>query len=249
MAVNLLKKAKRLLKRRHNAKKIGLYYQRGSTWKIPSHITIAGKKIKLDLNNDLATGVSLIDIFLDDDYGLNFFSSSLKNVKTIVDIGANQGLFTLAAYNTFGAKIYAYEPNYEVFAKLKYHCSFCDADAYNQAVGLENSKVELQPGADSLHGKTIYSETGEIEQVSFSSIIKKAGSNIDLLKLDCEGAEWQILQDDESLKGVRAITLEYHTNDKNGHNRIKHILENANFKLIRHEPTGPTWGMAWGIKC
>ncbi len=106
-------------------------------------------------------------------------------------------------------------------------------------------KLICNQGKDSLHGKTVHSEIGEIEQVSLGSIIKKAGSNIDLLKLDCEGAEWQILHDTESLKEVRAITLEYHIDEKNDHNSIKRILENANFKLIRHERTGSTWGMAW----
>lgn len=248
MHIDFLKKAKRLLKRRHNATKIGLYYSRASAWKMPSQIKIAGQEIRLDLNDDLATGTSLVDIFLDDDYGLNFFKSVLKNVTAIVDIGANQGLFTLAAYNIFRAKIYAYEPNNKVFAKLKYHCNFCNADACNQAVGLNNGKVELQSAKDSLHTKTIDSEVGEIEQISLTRVLKKAGNNIDLLKLDCEGAEWEILQDNECLKKVRAITMEYHTDEKNDHNSIKQILENAGFKIIRHQPMGPTWGMAWGIR-
>ena len=33
---------------------------------------------------------------------------------------------------------------------------------------------------------------------------------IDLLKMDCEGSEWDILENLESLKSVDNITLEYH---------------------------------------
>ena len=47
---------------------------------------------------------------------------------------------------------------------------------------------------------------------SISKVIRRIahGGIVDLVKLDCEGAEWEILQDSQAMKCVINLTMEYH---------------------------------------
>ena len=55
-----------------------------------------------------------------------------------------------------------------------------------------------------------FNQTGNIPIIPLKEVAKRLGGNIDLLKMDCEGSEWLILQDLETLKHVRYLTVEYH---------------------------------------
>jgi FkbM family methyltransferase len=245
--VNLFKKVKTLAKRRKNAKKIGIKFTRAAAWKLPKKILINNRAINLHLINDGSTSTSFIDIFLDDVYGLHFFKSYLPEVKKIIDIGANQGLFTLAAKNIFPAQIHAYEPNPEIIKYLKHHADLIQSICFNEAVGLTRGRINIQKGKDSLHSKVNLSENGNIIQVPIADAISRMNGDIDLLKLDCEGAEWEILKDTASLKKVKAITLEYHLDEEHNHDSIKEILQNAGFKILHYEISGQTWGIVWTV--
>ena len=199
------------------------------------------------LINDAATNTSFIDIFLDDIYGCRFFKDHLHAVKSVIDIGANQGLFTLAAENFFNAKIHSYEPNPEIINNLKYHCEQINTTYYNEAVGLKDGRVNMIIAKDSLHGQTSLDSQGTIPQISLRTAVNRMNNSVDLLKLDCEGAEWEILKDINSLQFVKAITLEYHIDEGKSHESIKNILTAANFEIVYYKILGPTWGAAWAI--
>ena len=239
----------KLLKRRKSAKKLAIAFERASGWEMPSRIVINRELVKLNLVNDGSTQTAFIDIFLDDCYGLLFFKAHLKNIKTVVDIGANQGLFTLAARSFYTeATIHAYEPNPEILPYLNFQCSAAKATFFNEAVGLNDGFIQLQFEKDSLHTKTINDDNGAIMQTSFRNCLKRIGGTLDLLKLDCEGAEWEILQDYESLKNVKAITLEYHLNALESHDKVLKVLQKTNYTCVHHSIDGKTWGVVWATK-
>lgn len=248
MLKKVLNKIRRLVKRKKNAKAFKIKFTRASKWKLPATILIKNKLIDLSLINDVATNTSFIDIFLDDVYGCRFFKNHFHTVKSIIDIGANQGLFTLAANNFFEAEIHSYEPNSAIIDNLQYHCKQINAIAYNEAVGLKEGSVSMNFAKDSLHGQTFLDSQGPIAQISFRTAVERMNNSVDLLKLDCEGAEWEILKDTDTLQFVKAITMEYHTNNNKGHETIKQVLAAANFEIVHHEISGPTWGVVWTIK-
>lgn len=250
-----LHRLKDYLKRKHNASQLGLSFNGVRRFQLPASLVLDNKTISLDLINDHSTMSAFIDVVLDDCYGLAFFRQRFPGIRTIIDIGANQGLFLLQARNIFpSATIHAYEPNEMVTGRLANHATQADAQNFNQAVGLTAGKIFLKTGADTLHGKTFLSDTGSISQVSIKEVLKNAGGSADLVKLDCEGAEWEIFQDGEALKNIRAVTLEYHLDDehrenhKNDHTTIIRLLENNSFKILKHQVSHKYWGMIWASR-
>jgi len=69
--------------------------------------------------------------------------------------------------------------------------------------------------------------------------IKKKLNNINLLKLDCEGAEYDILFNtpERYLNKIEKIILEFHDFDGKSSNKLKNFLKNQGFilKKIRQE--------------
>ena len=61
------------------------------------------------------------------------------------------------------------------------------------------------------------------------------------MKLDCEGSEWGLLEDRESWRHVRFLTMEYHLFDGQPHDSIVMAVEQLGFKLhsmVRSEGFG-----------
>lgn len=154
----------------------------------------------------------------------------LDNKATILDIGANVGYFSLFMFNLYRSiTIYAFEPipaNYELLEK--YHSENPDLDFHilNQAVGLENDKLILNyDAADKFTtSATVFNtlsqpDTIEVKSVTLSSVAQ--GNHIhqiDFLKLDCEGSEYDILYNspEELLAQIKAVSIETHPGNKKG---------------------------------
>ena len=134
---------------------------------------------------------------------------------------------------------------------LTHHAKATNARVFNEAVALEGGMVSMQYGKDTLHGKTLTDTPGDIVQTSIRECFDRLAGKTILLKLDCEGAEWEILKDRESLKRVQAITMEYHLDDEhkkdhhNSHQTIINVLESLGFTILKHAINHEYWGMAW----
>jgi hypothetical protein len=74
-------------------------------------------------------------------------------------------------------------------------------------VGLEDGKVTLDIHGNSASGTTKVDEQGEITSTAFARAIARIGGAVDLVKLDCEGAEWQIFQDKKSWQNVKNLSM------------------------------------------
>jgi hypothetical protein len=51
---------------------------------------------------------------------------------------------------------------------------------------------------------------GDVPKVAFRTAVERIGGQCDLVKMDCEGAEWEMLADKEAWKNVDHISMEYH---------------------------------------
>ena len=74
--------------------------------------------------------------------------------------------------------------------------------------------------------------------ISLEDALKRVGGYADLLKMDCEGSEWDILEEKDSLRNVRNITLEYHLwKNHKTHAYAKELVKSNGFRILRHEPS------------
>lgn len=186
-------------------------------------------------------------IILEDCYRLK----DIPSADTVLDIGANIGLFAIAARNRFPkATIHCYEPNTAVLPNLRAHAAQIDAACFHEAVGLTDGKISLQTSADgSLFSVSKADPSGSIDQCTFASAVAKLGT-VDLLKLDCEGAEWDLFQDRDAWKSVRRLAMEYHLWAKMGSTvfELKETLETLGFGKIYIHVDNLKFGMAFAVK-
>jgi len=205
------------------------------------------KNIKLNLKN------FLINYRDNQDYAIcyeMFFEKKpeilLETFKeannTIIDIGAHLGsfVFLVRAYNQ-QVPIFAYEAEKNNFNLLKKNITennlnckiFCLA--VSDKTG--NAFLNLSQKQQNHSLLTPFFSTNKQEKVKTISLknifTEHKIKTCDLLKLDCEGAEFAILQSAplEILKKIKNIFLEYHENEQNKVNDLIACLEKNDFKL------------------
>ncbi|OGZ53404.1 MAG: hypothetical protein A3B25_02175 [Candidatus Ryanbacteria bacterium RIFCSPLOWO2_01_FULL_48_26] len=157
------------------------------------------------------------EVWLMDLYEKNY---AIKNGDTVIDIGASIGAFSVLAARK-GAFVYAYEPTPRSFELLKQNVvPYNNVKIFNLAVSGGKKVVTLEeaPGGD--EGNTVMDSGSGRPRFSVSAIalvdIFKENSirRCDLLKIDCEGAEVEILERalQETFERIENIAMEYHKN-------------------------------------
>lgn len=175
---------------------------------------------------------SVKETFLDRFY--EKYGTIIGNGWTIVDIGGGIGDFT-----TFAARahpqntVYAFEPTPESFALLQENLQrnqVDNASGYPQAIWSEAGTVWIdtsvgEPGQFISHedpdrqitsgGPAASTDSIAAPSISLAQAFDRLGiACCDLLKMDCEGAEYAILFNTpvETLEKVQRIVMEYHDN-------------------------------------
>ena len=242
----MINKLLRLITRRSRARKLGFHYIRSSGFIPPNKIRILDKDVSLKFPNETGVANDFLSIFLDDDYNLEKID---WNVTTVLDIGANLGFFSLAARKAFPqAEIHAYEPNKQLDVYLDSHSYQGNFKIFYQAVGLESGRVSLDILGESNQTRSRKDEDGIVHQISFRETIEKLGGNVDIVKIDCEGAEWEFLEDQNAWKNVKFLTMEYHLwPGERKHSDIIIALNNLGFTIIKTFPI-ENYGLIHGIR-
>ncbi len=223
-----------LIQRRKRAQKLGLKFQRAANFQIPNSLLINGDRKSVSLPIENGVKVAFVEILLDDCYGLEALHQPILNV---LDIGANVGLFSIAARNRFPqAVIHAYEPNPYLEKHLKIQADAAGFDYFMEAVGQEDGKVALEFQEDSVLTRSRVHEAGEIPQVAFRNTIERLGGSVDLAKVDCEGAEWLLFQDPEPWQSVQNLSMEYHLWPDHKHDEILQVIQNLGFQPKKQIP-------------
>ena len=76
-------------------------------------------------------------------------------------------------------------------------------------------------------------------------MLERAGGTIDILKLDCEGAEWGLFSAPTLWHNVRWLTMEYHLWAKKGstHDDMPGVVQRLGFEVLSQAPD-QQWGVA-----
>jgi len=136
--------------------------------------------------------------------------------KTVIDVGANKGQFTVACMKRFARpRVHAFEPLPEAFhALVAATKKFAEVSSYNTAIGERNGSVPFHVGSD-IQSSSIFSQNRELGD-SFPGVAVTRTVDIEmrtldtslqgadlhspvLLKLDVQGYEAKVI---EGARGV-----------------------------------------------
>lgn len=147
----------------------------------------------------------------------------IKPGMIFVDIGANIGYFSLIAANIMQNKgrVYSFEPepnNYDILLKNVENNDYENIIPINKAVSNYDGKIKFFRDKRNLGGHSFskgnlgnFADFLEIEAVTLDSYFKDIVDNIDVIKIDTQGAEGLIIDGADNLlknKNIK-ILMEY----------------------------------------
>lgn len=169
----------------------------------------------------------------------------IKEDDIVVDIGAHIGAFAIRAAKLARlGRVYAYEASSKNYSLLERNAQLCGVDnliIHHKAISDTRGEVKFyQPGHNGALGSLMQDTDSPmeiVESITLSDIISENEiDKIDLLKIDAEGAEYNILLNSPAaaLANVQRIILEYHEfdDDVRDHKDIVKLLEANKFKVI-----------------
>ncbi len=188
-------------------------------------------KIEIDgfelLFNDLSTSETMIhmkeQVFDQDEYGLN--QINFQSGDVVIDIGANVGCVSILLAKKYpNIKIYAYEAhpiNYQNLLeniKLNNITNIIPNNLVVSNTDNNTVKITLNPhntGSSSIFKTNEFDKnTYDVKTISLDTIINSNNiKNIKLLKIDCEGCEFNILENSTEIHNIEIenIAAEIHT--------------------------------------
>ncbi len=177
----------------------------------------AGARFKLSLApqgyvvEDRSDLIVLEETLINEDFDLSF-----DTPHVIVDLGAHAGSFVIKLRSRYpAARVVAVEPAPRTFSRL------------TRNVGGLPGVTPVNAAVSDKDGEASFTE----ERLSWGSRLSPTGGQtvetmtlarlraryqlplIDVLKVDIEGAEWDVLRSDADLDGVRHVLIELHGGD------------------------------------
>jgi len=223
-----------LLAMYYRARGIRISFLRRATFLPPERIWWQSRFHPLVFPLEEGVKWDFLSIFLEDAYLLR---SSERSTSRILDIGGNVGFFSVAARLRFpGACIHSYEPNPRVFGQyLRNQATEFGFTAWPEAVGGKCGFVELSfaHGTDTNLAVTVDATDGPIPKISLAEAVERIGGSVDLLKLDCEGAEWEMFLSPEPWQLIKRVTMEYHLFNGESHDAIHSALTGLGYRILK----------------
>ena len=195
------------------------------------------KGIKIYSRIDDALGYATIieEIFI-----WEIYKADVKN-KVVIDVGAYRGESAIYFALQGAKKVVALEPDEENYELALMNVKENELEdrvlLLNKAVADKEGVVNLyRYSYPSPHGSTDPSNipasayktvVKQVEAITLDKVIKIAGERIGLLKLDCEGCEYSVLNSFSNYDMIDNIILEYH----NGLQNLPSLLKSQGFEV------------------
>lgn len=168
----------------------------------------------------------------------NFYG--LENIQlspndTVIDIGANVGIFSIYVKKKFGCKVIAFEPvpmNFEQFKKniLLNGLSLDDIELHNVAItDVEGGEIKIGTPLYNTGGSSTFHHNDSMAICKTETIDKYITKDCKYLKIDCEGGEYAIIPTIlDQINQFSYIGIEYHKfNDEQDPVALDTLLKNS----------------------
>jgi len=238
----LIERVATLLRRWWIARRFGVRFHGMSKSSLPQAIRFGANLRPMRIPGDPLFVADFANVVLDDDYGLRRLDPP---PRTIVDIGSNIGMFSAYARGLFPeATIHAYEPSPHTAQLNRFNAADPRTTLFVEGVAASAGRARMVELGASTLARTEMSDDGEIVLIPFGEVIERVGGGIDLLKVDCEGAEWDFMTDPAQFAKVGAIRMEYHLVDGRTLDDLHAMAAAIGFKVI-HLLENQGFGIAW----
>ena len=202
------------------------------------------------------------EVFLDDIYYRHIPDRIFagRPDPLIFDIGANVGYFSLATFMKFPKSVvHSFEPhpfNFKFMQEQANRYGSYSWVLHKKAVGNKNGKIKLNTVSTASYTSmaTIFDSTEEretfwAESIDLDSFIREnIERNIDFMKIDCEGAEYDIVYNlsEETFAKIDSLCIETHLGPEAGQDihSLNTRINQAGFetKTLEDGATGYIWG-------
>jgi FkbM family methyltransferase len=171
----------------------------------------------------------------------NFFNQ-IDKLETVVDVGANVGLFTELCLQRGSGKVFALEINEKAINTFEnVHSKNNQVKLIKEGLSSQEGEIEIFTDPENSLVSSIYSthtaglsQKSKIKVIGLSDLLKRESiEKIDLIKIDVEGAEYDIFRgvSIEDLSKINYILMEFHDNFGNIlREDILNKLESAGFE-------------------
>ncbi len=186
------------------------------------------------------------EVFIKEDYNPKGFP--IFPGDTVVDIGAHIGVFVTYAWAKGANEIYGYEAEKNNFKKLKNTIkdnNITNVNVYNKAISSTSGTIEMIKFQNSRQNSIFLNKNESSEKESYTKVQSvdintalKDLKQIDFLKMDVEGAEYDIIEScsKETFSKIKIIVLEYHLFENNRIKNLEKILS-ENYSTCIKTPT------------
>jgi FkbM family methyltransferase len=175
------------------------------------------------------------------------FGAAIEDDWVIIDIGGGIGEFTLRAAKGYpGNKVFVFEPFRESYNLLKTNLEInqiSNVETYELAVWSDQGYLMLDASAgepsqfisvEPRPGGQISTDQPIVRAITLVDAFNQTGiDHCDLLKIDCEGAEYPILFSTpvDILKKIDRIILEYHDHGSHTHTDLEKYLSERGYRV------------------
>lgn len=159
----------------------------------------------------------------------------LENLHTVIDIGANVGIFTNYMTGKNAKVVHAIEPTGRAFTELKKQFYYYNSiHSHKIGIGAKNEKLTIYTNNDNstisnFNYKTSDNCTEEVVDVlTLSSFYTTQNlSSVDLIKIDIEGMEYELIESLSTPDLLRCsrYLIEYHVNTEDRGFPLNKMLE------------------------